>query len=79
MIHTTIGIYANGDFKINGVSEDHLESHIEYNQKYRPGRALVVDGKIEYCGYLKESEILHILKKNNLENLKLEKSTVPYV
>jgi hypothetical protein len=29
MIHTTIGLYKNGDYKINGVLPEHLKEHID--------------------------------------------------
>ena len=77
-IYTTIGIYPNGSFKTNGVSEDHLSYHIEYNKKWRPGRSLVVDNKIIYQGYLTEAQILEIITKNNLQRISFNKSTAPH-
>lgn len=50
MIHTTVGLYSNGDYKINGVAEENLENHIEYNKQMRPGRSLFVDGKCVIIG-----------------------------
>lgn len=52
MIHTTMGVYNSDDFVTNGVADEHLESHIEYNKKWRFGRALFVDGKCVHQGYL---------------------------
>lgn len=78
MIHTTIGIYNNGDYKTNGVLPEDLQAHIDYNIENRWGRALVVDGKIVYCGYLNEEGINEILDKNNLRELKHNKCTAPY-
>lgn len=43
-LHTTIGVYPNGDSVVNGVLPEHLDEHVEYNRSHRPGRALVVDG-----------------------------------
>lgn len=77
-IHTTIGIYPNGSFKLNGVKDEHLEHHIEYNKTLRPGRALVVDNKIVYHGYLTEEQINKIIKDNDLESVLFGKSTEPY-
>lgn len=77
-IHTTIGIYPNGSFKTNGVSDDLLADHIEYNKTWRPGRALVVDNQIVYLGFLNKDQILEIMKKNNLQSLTFNKSTDPY-
>lgn len=44
-IHTTIGLYLNGDYVVNGVLDDHLANHIKYNINNRWGRALFVDGE----------------------------------
>lgn len=43
-IHTTVGLYPNGDYKVNGVEAEHFLGHLAYNRKFRPGRALFVDG-----------------------------------
>lgn len=77
-IHTTIGVYPNGSFKTNGVSDEHLSYHIEYNKKWRSGRALVIDNKIVYKGFLTEAQILEVIEQNNLKNLTFNKSTEPY-
>lgn len=59
--HITVGIYASKNYKINGVLPEDLESHIEYNKTFRFGRALVVDGKVEYLGYYKtEEEVMEV-------------------
>jgi len=57
MYHTTVGVYSNMEYKINGVDPDHLEGHIEYNKGWRFGRALLVDGKVVYTGYFSEEDI----------------------
>jgi len=62
-IHTTIGLYANGSFKINGVKHQFLEFHIEYNKQMRPGRSLFVDGKCVHIGYHSEFEIKEFERK----------------
>lgn len=64
MIHTTIGVYNScvihekpirgRDFKVNGVPPENLKDHIEYNKTWRFGRALFLDGKCIYKGYLKQ-------------------------
>ena len=77
-IFTTIGIYPNGQFKINGVLEENLQSHIEYNKKWRFGRALIVDGKIVYSGMMNKDKVLEIINKNNLNEIKVSKDTAPY-
>lgn len=53
-VHTTVGLYFNGEFAVNGVHPNDLEDHIEYNKTHRPGRALIVDGKIIHRGYWPE-------------------------
>ena len=52
MIHTTIGVYNNGERKVNGVTTEHLVAHIAYNLRLRPGRAFFVDGLCLNYGYL---------------------------
>lgn len=66
-IHTTIGVYANLEYIVNGVLDKHLEEHINYNKTYRFGRALFVNGKCVYKGNLSNKEILSFedeLKEN---------------
>lgn len=83
-IYTTVGVY-NGDInehtqlKVNGVTQEWIEHHIDYNKTYRFGRALFVDGQCVYTGYLSETaayqwehKITHDLK------LKRTKDTSPY-
>lgn len=77
MIHTTIGVYANGDFKSNGVSSESLQAHIDYNINYRWGRALIVDGEIVYKGYLSEERLNEMLE-GKLKNIKHTVDTAPY-
>jgi hypothetical protein len=76
-IHTTISVYLNGDYKTNGVREDLLESHIEYNKTMRFGRALLVDGKVVHLGYYNESDRKILEKK--FKHVKVDKDTQPYV
>jgi hypothetical protein len=75
-VYTTIGLYPNGDFKVNGVLDKHLQDHIEYNKKYRPGRVLIVNGKIEYKGWV-TTEMLET-KLKELSNIKMDKPNYPY-
>lgn len=74
-IHTTIGIYPNGDFKTNGVADKHLQDHIEYNKKFRFGRALIVDNEVVYKGYVNEETIKEVLQKVTWKH---ETCTAPY-
>jgi len=57
-IHTTIGIYSNGEVVVNGVESDLLDAHIKYNLTMRPNRAFVVDGSIMNQGSLEIWEIM---------------------
>ena len=79
MIHTTVGLYANGEYKINGVLHEHLEEHIEYNKKYRWGRSLFVDGKCVYNG-LQTAKVVKDFEKRikNDPNFIRDKCTAPY-
>ena len=81
-IHTTIGLYLNGDYKINGVSAENLDTHIEYNKTLRFGRALFVDGKCVHEGYYKNSpeEIADFEKRiaDNPEQFTRTEDTAPY-
>jgi len=54
MNHVTIGVYPSNDFKVNIVKEEDLVEHIAYNDLWRPGRMLFVDGKYAVGGLLKE-------------------------
>lgn len=75
-IHTTIGVYNNGDMKINGVTSKYLQTHIQYNKDTRPGRALFVDGKCVHSGYLDEARVKELEKQ--LKDIKVTKDTAPY-
>lgn len=48
-VHTCVGVYPNGDYKVNYVADGGLAANVEYNAKMRPGRIYVVDGKYA-CG-----------------------------
>lgn len=76
-IHTTIGLYSNGDYVVNGVHEDHLNDHIKYNTTFRGGRALFVDGACVYTGYMTENQCYEFAAKT-AANIKLEECTAPY-
>lgn len=78
MIHTTIGLYSNGTFKMNGVEPDHLQSHIEYNKTFRWGRSLFVDGKCVYKGYQSDEEVKAFEKRIKDENFIMTKCNKPY-
>lgn len=57
MIHTTIGVYNNGDRVINGVPSENLAFHLKYNIFLRPGRALFLDGHCIHRGYLSKERV----------------------
>ena len=79
-IHTTIGVYKNGDYKINGVMNCNLILHIRYNLDFRFGRALFVDGTCINKGYLTDEEVIEWAAKirNNPIYFRT-KDTQPYV
>lgn len=81
MIHTTIGIYPNGECKTNGVPSECLAGHIWYNINYRRGRALIVDGHLIHDGCHKhESDTckMFIQTLERLKDFKHDKDTAPY-
>lgn len=77
-IHTTCGVYANGDMVLNGVREENLEQHIEFNKTARPGRGLFVDGLCVNTGYLTEEQVIHFTKLLKETRFKRTKDTQPY-
>ncbi len=62
-IHHTVGVYNNGQMKQNGVPEDLLAGHIEYNKTMRFGRALFVDGTCVFAGYLGPEQLAEAATK----------------
>lgn len=78
-VHITIGIYPNGDYKVNGVLPEHLQDHIEYNKIYRFGRALMVDGELVYGGVSEDGYFDEIIESKDLKNIRVSKCTAPYV
>jgi hypothetical protein len=78
MTHLTVGVYNNDTCKTNGVSSENLADHIQYNTKFRFGRALFVDGKCVHRGYLSEGRCNDWEEKIKTFRLP-EKDTAPYV
>ncbi|TXE18598.1 hypothetical protein ES692_06025 [Psychroserpens burtonensis] len=76
MIHTTIGLYSNGAYNVNGVDSSNLANHINYNIQKRPGRALIVDTFVVYkgigCNDVLNSNIRNFIK------IKKTEDTYPY-
>lgn len=83
MNHVTIGFYGDGSFKYNVVAEEDLESHIEYNRRFRPGRMLFVDGEYICGGCLKEEYKQQRIEehKERIKDMHIDTSQVtrPYV
>lgn len=79
-IFSSVGVYPNGDYKVNGVSEANIMDHIEYNKKYRPGRALFIEGYCYNKGGLTEDEVIEWNKRimKNREAYWLDVDTQPY-
>lgn len=78
-IHTTIGVYLNGDIRLNGVKSENLESHINYNKKNRWGRGLFVDGKCVNKGYLSDEQVQFYEKLFKSDSkYTINKDTAPY-
>lgn len=78
IIHTTIGVYPDGSYKVNGVSSKNIESHISYNKLYRCGRVLIVDGEIVHKGTLKPEYLTELLKRIPIDKIKMYHDSEPY-
>ena len=78
MIHTTVGVYNDDTFKINGVISENLKDHIDYNRSLRFGRALFVDGKCIHKGYLSDERCKEWESKLKSPYYKQIKDTSPY-
>lgn len=82
--HLTIGIYPSKDWVYNVVRELDLETHIEYNKSFRPGRLLYVDGKRVIDGCLKAEylveydELEKSIRSSLLQNINMWTPTIPY-
>lgn len=77
MIHLTVGCYADGSRKTNGVKSENLAEHIQYNLIFRPGRALFVDGFCLHEGYLDKGRCAEI--EAELKGKTADRDTAPYV
>lgn len=78
MNHVTIGVYSNGEYKINIVKPKHLKDHIEYNKDFRPGRMLFVDGRYVCGGQFKTEYQEKLIKEweEKISNMKID-NTMP--
>ena len=77
-MHVTVGVYKNDSYKYNIVYDEDLESHIEYNKTWRFGRALFVDGKCVYQGYLSDEQIEDWTKRISEMQFDMSRATIPY-
>ena len=75
-IHTTVGVYPNGDYKVNGVKPEDLANHIHFNKYWRVGRMLIVDGKIKYHGSIDQEKWKDKIKE--ISKIKAEKYSKVY-
>lgn len=78
-LHTTIGLYPDLTFKMNGVHPEHLTGHVQFNKKFRPGRTLFVDGVCVHNGGIPDEVIKIHEQLFKSDKYKMKKSTVPYV
>jgi len=69
MNHISVGVYANGNHVVNIVKDEHISDHIEFNKRFRPGRALFVDGKCLNQGYLHDEVIIKWKDKIKVMNI----------
>ena len=81
--HLTLGIYPDHSYKYNVVRDEDLEEHIIYNQAFRPGRLLYIDGKRIYNGLIKQeflAEYDEVAKKfyENVSEINMNILTIPY-
>lgn len=63
VVYTTIGVYPNGEYVVNGVSEEDLKEHIEFNKMMRPGRGLMINGVFIWNGNIDETDIFKYTTK----------------
>lgn len=61
MLHCCVGYYPNGSMVVNTVCDEHLQSNIEYNKKWRPGRFYFVDGKYACGGICSNEKKLEVI------------------
>lgn len=76
--HASVGVYSNGEYIVNIVRDEHLQSHIEYNTTFRFGRGLFIDGKCVYRGYLSEEKAKEWEEKIAEMNIDITKASDMY-
>lgn len=79
-IYTTVGVYGDQSYVVNGVRIKDLPEHVKYNINHRIGRALFVDGICIHHGFLTIPEVLKWEQKiANDPEFTLEVDTAPYM
>lgn len=81
--HLTLGIYPDHSYKYNVVRDEDLEEHIIYNQAFRPGRLLYIDGKRIYNGLIKQELLVEYDEAakefyENTSRINMNILTIPY-
>lgn len=81
--HLTLGIYPDHSYKYNVVRDEDLEEHIIYNQAFRPGRLLYIDGKRIYNGLIKQEFLVEYDEAakefyENTSRINMNILTIPY-
>lgn len=80
-VYTTLALYPNGEFKINGVKQHNIVNHVAYNLLFRPGRALFVQGKCIYKGFNNSNESINEVEQMFIQKkiAFCDKDTAPYI
>ena len=78
VMHYTVGVYANGQYKINVVRDEDLDDHIQYNKNFRFGRGLFLDGKCIHQGYLSGEQVRNWESRISEMDIDLSRPTIPY-
>ena len=81
--HLTLGIYPDHSYKYNVVRDEDVEEHIIYNQAFRPGRLLYIDGKRIYNGLIKQEFLVEYDEAakefyENTSRINMNILTIPY-
>lgn len=76
--HHTRRLYPSGRYVDNGVREENLATHLEYNRVNRPGCALLVDGKVVYKGLIRLDVITAMEMRLKNFPMTYHRDTSPY-
>lgn len=77
-IHHSVRVYSSGDRVEQGVLSADLDDHTTYNQVYRFGCALFIDGVCKNQGYLDQVLVAAIEKELKAKPVTYDSVTVPY-